>query len=65
MIIKCSLCGSVAINPGLHGRPTTGGEPSVHSDLCDVCYWRVEAATWKQLYYMQKEQNKPFHEVRK
>jgi hypothetical protein len=47
----------MAINPGLHGRPTTGGEPAVHSDLCDVCYWRVEAATWRQLYDMQKEHN--------
>jgi hypothetical protein len=59
------MCGSQAINPGLHGRPVTGGEPSVHSDLCDVCYWRVSASTWKQLYDMQKEQNKQFNEVKK
>jgi hypothetical protein len=48
------MCGSQAINPGLHGRPTTSGEPAVKSDLCDVCYWRTEAATWRQLYDLQK-----------
>jgi hypothetical protein len=50
------MCGSQEINPGLHGRPTTGGEPAIHSDLCDICYWRVNASTWEQLYDMQKEQ---------
>ena len=37
-MFKCSKCGSVAINPGCHGR-----EPGVDEDLCDVCYWRKKA----------------------
>lgn len=35
---KCK-CGSYAINHRRHGRV-----PERHSDLCDVCYWRAEAA---------------------
>ena len=34
---KCTRCGSLAINHGLHGRD--GTDP----DLCDVCYWRKRA----------------------
>ena len=35
---KCK-CGSYAINHRRHGRVA-----EKHSDLCDVCYWRAEAA---------------------
>lgn len=36
--MKCIMCGSYAINPGLHGR-----EIEKDLDLCDVCYWRRKA----------------------
>lgn len=41
---KCKLCGSMAINPHLHGRDDTD------LDLCDVCYWqkRVELMKCEQ-----------------
>lgn len=32
-------CGSYAINHRQHGRV-----PEKYRDLCDVCYWRAEAA---------------------
>lgn len=35
--MKCSNCGSMAINHHLHGRD--GSKPK----LCDVCYWRERA----------------------
>ena len=35
---RCSMCGSYAINPHLHGR-----ERDDREDLCDVCYWRSRA----------------------
>lgn len=35
---KCVMCGSHAINPGLHGRIE-----GLQTDLCDVCYWRIRA----------------------
>jgi len=35
---KCIDCGSMAINPHIHGR-----EPGIDLDLCDVCYWRKRA----------------------
>jgi len=35
--MKCSRCGSYAINHNSHGRD--GSDP----DLCDVCYWRKRA----------------------
>jgi len=38
MAISCKKCGSMAINPHLHGR-----DPEVDTDLCDVCYWRKRA----------------------
>ena len=31
-------CSSHAINEHRHGR-----KPGRHSDLCDICYWRLEA----------------------
>lgn len=37
--MTCKNCGSYAINPGHHGR-----EPGKNLHLCDVCYWRSEAA---------------------
>lgn len=37
--MKPCKCGSYAINHGWHGRVA-----EKHSDLCDVCYWRAEAA---------------------
>ena len=38
LCVRCTKCGSYAINGHLHGR-----EPGKHPDLCDVCYWRAEA----------------------
>lgn len=38
--MRCSRCGSYAINPNHHGR-----EPDIDLDLCDVCYWRKRSAT--------------------
>lgn len=35
--MKCTRCGSFAINAHLHGRD--GGR----LDLCDVCWWRNRA----------------------
>lgn len=35
--MKCTNCGSHAINPHLHGRDKT------RLDLCDVCFWRNKA----------------------
>ena len=34
--MRCSKCGSYAINPQAHGR-----DPDKDLDLCDVCYYRV------------------------
>ena len=34
--MKCTLCGSHAINDHLHSRT-----PGVDTHLCDVCYWRT------------------------
>lgn len=39
---NCKVCGSHAINPGLHAR-----ESNVDLDLCDVCYYHVRAYQWK------------------
>ena len=36
--MKRCKCGSYAINEHLYDR-----KPGVHSDLCDVCYWRAIA----------------------
>ena len=33
----CKICGSMAINPHMHGRD------NADLDLCDVCYWRKRA----------------------
>jgi hypothetical protein len=35
---SCKRCGSLAINPHLHGRVK-----GVDLELCDVCYWRKRA----------------------
>lgn len=41
--VQCA-CGSYAINPHCHGRL-----PGVDLHLCDVCYWRELAGSYKQL----------------
>ena len=35
--MRCKICGSMAINPHMHGRD------NADLDLCDVCYWRKRA----------------------
>lgn len=37
-LMRCKRCGSLAINPHLHGRIEW-----LDLDLCDVCYWRKRA----------------------
>lgn len=41
--MKCTRCGSYAINPNNHGRDKTD------LDLCDVCYWRKRAESRIQI----------------
>jgi len=48
-------CGSLAINPHLHGR-----EPGIDDGLCDVCYWRNMARKWMNLSNMLARVN---HEI--
>lgn len=45
--MKCSVCGSYAINHHLHGRD--GSDP----DLCDVCYWRERCERRRQFDALQ------------
>lgn len=40
--MRCTRCGSQAINPSHHGRDGT------RLDLCDVCYWRSLAEGTRQ-----------------
>lgn len=49
---RCKICGSYAINEHSHGR-----ELGKDLDLCDVCYWRNIAETYKMQieYAMLKE----------
>jgi len=69
--MKCSKCGSYAINHRLHGRD--GSDP----DLCDVCYWRKRAEKEnvecpccgaddngeEMLYSLDKERFYPFDDI--
>lgn len=60
--MKCTRCGSYAINDHLHGR-----KKGDRTDLCDVCYWRnkeeehhakieylKEEVRWKSLLLQQR-----------
>ena len=47
---KCERCGSYAINEHAHGRIK-----GVNSHLCDVCYWRTIAESYKNEIEQLKE----------
>jgi hypothetical protein len=55
---ECVMCGSMAINPHLHGR--IKGD---RLELCDVCYWRRLADPYfkdkyEDIWIHQRKENK-------
>jgi len=46
---RCTVCGSYAINPTMHGR-----NANVDTNLCDVCYWRKRAEVFEHALNSEK-----------